>query len=128
VLDYNTDFKSAAQVSSLYAVDPFRYSDHDPVIVGLNLVPAGTCIHPDTSPTVMLGTVNSGVVNRVIDKGCTIDDLILDEQTWSSQSAFLAHVSKVSFDLLGKKKITAIERSKLMAAAQASGVGVAAAP
>ena len=127
VLDYNTDFKSAAQVSGLYAADPFRYSDHDPVIVGLNLVPAGTCIHPDTSLTVMLGTVNSGVVNRVMDKGCTIDDLILDEQAWSSQSAFLAHVSKVSFDLLGKKKITAVERSKLMAAAQASGVGVAAA-
>lgn len=36
-LDYNTDFKSAGQISSLYAVDPFRASDHDPVLVGLNL-------------------------------------------------------------------------------------------
>lgn len=128
ILDYNTDFKSAGQVSSLYAADSYRYSDHDPVIVGLNLVPAGTCTNPDLSPVVMLGNTNSGVVNRVIDKGCTIDDLLLDEQVWSSQSAFLSHVSKVSFDLLGKKKITAAERSKLMAAAQASGVGVTAAP
>jgi uncharacterized protein len=39
VLDYNTDFKTAAQVSSLYAADAYRASDHDPVIVGLNLAP-----------------------------------------------------------------------------------------
>lgn len=123
-LDYNTNFKSAAQISSLYAADPFRNSDHDPVIIGLNLVPVGTCTSPDLSPVVMLGNTNSGVVNRVVDKGCTIDDLIFDEQAWSSQSAFLAHVSKVSFDLLKLRKITAAERSKLMAAAQSSGVGV----
>jgi predicted extracellular nuclease len=37
VLDYNTNFKSADQVASLYAPDPYRASDHDPVLVGLNL-------------------------------------------------------------------------------------------
>jgi len=37
VLDYNTNFKSAGQVISLYAPDMFRVSDHDPVIVGLDL-------------------------------------------------------------------------------------------
>jgi predicted extracellular nuclease len=37
VLDYNTNFKSAGQQSSLFAPDAFRSSDHDPVIVGLNL-------------------------------------------------------------------------------------------
>ena len=125
-LDYNTNYKNAAQISGLYAADVFRNSDHDPVIVGLNLVPAGTCTRPDLSPVVLLGNTNSGVVNRVIDKGCTIDDLIFDEQAWNSQTAFLAHVSKVSFDLLKQRKITSAERSKLMVAAQASGVGVAA--
>ncbi|GAA6527041.1 hypothetical protein IDVR_28380 [Intrasporangium sp. DVR] len=39
VLDYNTNFKSAAQVADLYAPDQFRNSDHDPVIVGLDLTP-----------------------------------------------------------------------------------------
>ncbi|MCX7601310.1 MAG: ExeM/NucH family extracellular endonuclease [Meiothermus sp.] len=38
VLDYNTNFKSANQVAGLYAPDAFRSSDHDPVVVGLNLV------------------------------------------------------------------------------------------
>jgi predicted extracellular nuclease len=37
VLDYNTEFKSPGQVNSLYAANPFRSSDHDPVVVGLNL-------------------------------------------------------------------------------------------
>jgi predicted extracellular nuclease/uncharacterized protein YjiK/2',3'-cyclic-nucleotide 2'-phosphodiesterase (5'-nucleotidase family) len=37
VLDYNTDFKSTNQVTSLYNSDPYRASDHDPVVVGLNL-------------------------------------------------------------------------------------------
>jgi predicted extracellular nuclease len=36
VLDYNTDFKSPGQVSSLYAPDQYRVSDHDPIIVGLS--------------------------------------------------------------------------------------------
>lgn len=47
VLDYNTDFKSTGQISSLYAADVYRASDHDPVIVGLNLLaPAPTSPMP----------------------------------------------------------------------------------
>jgi uncharacterized protein len=38
VLDYNTNFKSAGQIISLFDPDEFRSSDHDPVIVGLDLV------------------------------------------------------------------------------------------
>lgn len=37
-LDYNTEFKSLGQISNLYNADPFRSSDHDPVIIGLDLV------------------------------------------------------------------------------------------
>ena len=37
VLDYNVEFKAPAQVASFYASDAFRSSDHDPVLVGLNL-------------------------------------------------------------------------------------------
>jgi predicted extracellular nuclease len=37
-LDYNTDFKSAAQIANLYAPDAFRASDHDPLVVGMNLL------------------------------------------------------------------------------------------
>ncbi len=37
VLDYNTEFKSPAQQTSLYAPDPYRASDHDPVLIGLDM-------------------------------------------------------------------------------------------
>lgn len=42
VLDYNTDFKTPNLISTLYAPDRFRTSDHDPVVVGLSLNVAPT--------------------------------------------------------------------------------------
>ena len=39
VIDYNTDGKNAA-AQALYANDAFRASDHDPVVMSLNLSPA----------------------------------------------------------------------------------------
>ena len=38
VLDYNTNFKSPGQVVSLYAPDRFRMSDHNPLVLDLDLV------------------------------------------------------------------------------------------
>jgi predicted extracellular nuclease len=35
VLDYNMEYKSPDQLSDLYGAEPFRSSDHDPIIVGL---------------------------------------------------------------------------------------------
>jgi uncharacterized protein len=46
VLDYNTDFKTANLLSTLYAPDQFRVSDHDPVVIGLN---------PNAAPTANAG-------------------------------------------------------------------------
>ena len=37
VLDYNTEFKSAGQVADLYSSDPYRASDHDPILIELKL-------------------------------------------------------------------------------------------
>jgi hypothetical protein len=37
VLDYNTEFKTAGQVASLYAPDAYRAADHDPLVIGLDL-------------------------------------------------------------------------------------------
>ena len=39
ILDYNLEFKSVAQQALFYAPDQYRMSDHDPVLVGLDLVP-----------------------------------------------------------------------------------------
>ncbi|MEA5471001.1 ExeM/NucH family extracellular endonuclease [Spirulina sp. 06S082] len=37
ILDYNEEYKSLGQTQSLYDADPFRSSDHDPIIIGLDL-------------------------------------------------------------------------------------------
>jgi predicted extracellular nuclease len=37
VLDYNTEFKTSNQVNTFYDPGPYRASDHDPVVIGLNL-------------------------------------------------------------------------------------------
>jgi uncharacterized protein len=42
VLDYNTNFKSAGHVSTLYDPGPYRSSDHDPIIIGLQMNHAPT--------------------------------------------------------------------------------------
>ncbi|MGP6087884.1 ExeM/NucH family extracellular endonuclease [Antarctobacter jejuensis] len=36
-LDYNTNFAPLDQVDDLYGADPYRSSDHDPLLIGLNL-------------------------------------------------------------------------------------------
>jgi hypothetical protein len=56
VLDYDTSFKPAAQ-DALYEVNPYRTSDHDPVVVGLV---------PNAPPTVDAGGPYSG------DEGASI--------------------------------------------------------
>jgi predicted extracellular nuclease len=48
VLDYNTNFKSAGQIASLYAPDRFRMADHDVLLVDLALDP-----NIDTSASVL---------------------------------------------------------------------------
>jgi predicted extracellular nuclease len=54
VLDYNTEFKSAGQVASLYAPDRFRTSDHDPVLVAFDPGNPGPAA---SSTTLTVGTV-----------------------------------------------------------------------
>jgi uncharacterized protein len=48
VLDYNTEFKLAGQVTSFYSADQYRSSDHDPILVGLNLKSGTTVPTPAT--------------------------------------------------------------------------------
>ncbi|MFC4639493.1 ExeM/NucH family extracellular endonuclease [Deinococcus hohokamensis] len=62
VLDYNLEFKTAGQVSSFYAPDPFRSSDHDPILVGMNLT-AQTPIVVNQSSTSLTPAGASGNVN-----------------------------------------------------------------
>ena len=59
VLDYNTNFKTASQQTSLYNADPYRASDHDPVIIGLNLYSINNTITPAASRDPLTGTAGN---------------------------------------------------------------------
>jgi len=60
VLDYNTDFKTVNLQTTLYAPDQFRVSDHDPVVVGLNLAGPSNWFFNPVANFPAFNLVNSG--------------------------------------------------------------------
>ena len=86
VLDYNTNFKSVGQISSLYNADLYRSSDHDPVIVGLNLtVPVtnnstGGLNGQQNNPTTVDVTTNNNQINLDAGENTALDDCCGCEQ------------------------------------------------
>ncbi|HEX4744142.1 MAG TPA: ExeM/NucH family extracellular endonuclease [Candidatus Limnocylindria bacterium] len=79
VLDYNTDFKSAGHVESLYAPDAYRSSDHDPVVIGLSLVASET-LTPVGEPGTTESQAGSTVVLRYTGT-TTYGDAVLEGPT-----------------------------------------------
>ncbi|MEV0786591.1 family 16 glycoside hydrolase [Streptomyces sp. NPDC050423] len=86
-------------------------------------VPAPNCPEFDERLTVIVGTVDTGVPNRITGNRCTINELIEDEKDWSSHALFLKHVDKVLDQLLTAGVIDAREQKKIHKAAKQSGIG-----
>ncbi|WP_031094796.1 OmpL47-type beta-barrel domain-containing protein, partial [Streptomyces sp. NRRL S-15] len=86
-------------------------------------VPAPNCPEFDERLTVIVGTVDTGVPNRLTGSRCTINELIEDEKDWSSHALFLKHVDKVLDKLLTDGVIDAREHRKIYRAAKQSGIG-----
>ncbi|MGW0792164.1 OmpL47-type beta-barrel domain-containing protein [Streptomyces sp. NPDC002911] len=86
-------------------------------------VPAPNCPEFDERLTVIVGTVDSGVPNRLTGNRCTINELIEDEKDWSSHALFLKHVDKVLDKLLTDGVVDAREHKKIYRAAKQSGIG-----
>ncbi|MCP8707347.1 DUF1080 domain-containing protein [Streptomyces thermocarboxydus] len=86
-------------------------------------VPAPPCPEYDERLTVIVGTVDSGVPNRVTNNRCRIGEMIEDEKEWTSQALFLKHVRTV-LDALRKEGV--VDRREYRAinkAARQSGIG-----
>ncbi|WP_327328564.1 DUF1080 domain-containing protein [Streptomyces sp. NBC_01210] len=86
-------------------------------------VPAPNCPEWDERLTVIVGTVDTGVPNRITRSRCTINELIEDEKDWSSHALFLKHVDKVLDELLADGVIDQREHKKIYKAAKQSGIG-----
>ncbi|MFG3094129.1 OmpL47-type beta-barrel domain-containing protein [Streptomyces sp. NPDC048202] len=86
-------------------------------------VPAPNCPEYDERLTVIVGTVDTGVPNRLTRSRCTINELIEDEKDWSSQALFLKHVDGVLDRLLADSVIDQREFDKITKAAKQSKIG-----
>ncbi|ANS69366.1 glycosyl hydrolase [Streptomyces lincolnensis] len=86
-------------------------------------VPAPTCPEFDERLTVIVGTVDSGVPNRITRGRCLINELIEDEKQWSSHALFLKHVTTVLDKLFKDGVIDEREYDAIDAAARESGIG-----
>ncbi|WP_371655685.1 DUF1080 domain-containing protein [Streptomyces sp. NBC_00224] len=86
-------------------------------------VPAPHCPEHDERLTVIVGTVDSGVPNRVARNRCTVGELIEDEKDWSSTALFLKHVDGVLAKLVAEGLIDQREQKRIRTAARQSGIG-----
>ncbi|GAA5134573.1 hypothetical protein GCM10025767_11060 [Thalassotalea piscium] len=64
ILDYNTEKKSAGNLVNLYNNDAYRASDHDPVVVSINLTPASVKGDWDKDGDVDIDDIN-GLKNAI---------------------------------------------------------------
>ncbi|MCP2163507.1 PKD domain-containing protein [Goodfellowiella coeruleoviolacea] len=81
------------------------------------------CVGSDLRSTVVLGDVDSRVANAHRADGCTVEDLIRDEQAWPSRVAFVRHVDEVTARLVRERVLSARDRGALLVAALRSGIG-----
>ncbi|MFG3249439.1 OmpL47-type beta-barrel domain-containing protein [Streptomyces sp. NPDC048187] len=87
-------------------------------------VPAPPCPEYDERLTVIVGTVDSGVPNRVTDNRCRINELIEDEKEWTSQALFLKHVGNVLDALRAEGVVDRREVKAVNKAAKQSKIGL----
>jgi len=86
-------------------------------------VPAPNCAEYDERSTVIVGTVDSGVPNRITNSRCRINELIEDEREWTSHALFLKHVKAVLDTLLDDGVLVQREYRLIERAAGDSGIG-----
>lgn len=86
-------------------------------------VPAPNCPEFDERLTVIVGTVDSGVPNRLTNSRCRINELIEDEKEWTSYALFLKHVTTVLDKLLKEGVVDQREYNAVRKAARQSGIG-----
>ncbi|WP_395575899.1 OmpL47-type beta-barrel domain-containing protein [Streptomyces sp. BK79] len=87
-------------------------------------VPPPPCPEYDERLTVIVGTVDTGVPNRVTNNRCRINEMIEDEKEWTSQALFLKHVREVTDALLDEGVVDRREYRAINQAARQSKIGL----
>ncbi|HEY8340480.1 MAG TPA: ThuA domain-containing protein [Egibacteraceae bacterium] len=83
-----------------------------------------SCLNRDLADTVVIGGNDTGVPNRAVGGGCSVNNLIQDEEAeWRSAGQFVQHVNEVVRRLLDEGLINGRERAALTRAAVESRIG-----
>ena len=113
VLDYNVNFKSANHQTTLYDPGPYRSSDHDPVIVGLQL----TLTYADLCELSREYTDRDGIADAMCARLAAAERSEADGNLQQKERALRAYVVIVE-QALRTNKLTAAEAEHLLALAE----------
>ncbi|MFI6349042.1 OmpL47-type beta-barrel domain-containing protein [Streptomyces sp. NPDC050560] len=86
-------------------------------------VPTPPCPEFDERDHVFVGTVDTGIPNRLTSNRCRINELIEDEKEWTSAALFVKHVKTVTDKLYLDGVIDKREYKKINKAAKQSNIG-----
>ncbi|WTF80397.1 hypothetical protein OG856_35880 [Streptomyces sp. NBC_01594] len=86
--------------------------------------PPTNCPERDDRSTVFLGSINTGVPNRVTTNGCTVNELIEDHRAWNNHGAFVSHVGEIVTTLRKEGVLDQREAALIKKAAGQSDVGM----
>ncbi|MFJ2033961.1 Xaa-Pro dipeptidyl-peptidase [Streptosporangium sp. NPDC087985] len=120
IFSTDAEFTLRPQPGTRLTVDLAGTSVKLPVVGG----PLAVGICPaDSSKTVVIGGVDSGVQNRVLAGTCTIRHHILDQEKWKNHGQFVSHVGDVADQLAAADLISGRDRGALVSAAARSNIG-----
>ncbi|WP_399144769.1 OmpL47-type beta-barrel domain-containing protein, partial [Streptomyces sp. MK7] len=85
--------------------------------------PPTDCPETDDRSTVFVGTVDTGIPNRVTTNGCTINELIEDHAAWASHGVFVSAVEELVADLRHEGVVDQREAGAIKKAAGRCDVG-----
>jgi len=97
ILDYNIEFKSVAQQTSFYNADPFRTSDHDPLLAGFSLTPTNR----PPSAVELANAIASLAENTNTSSRIKLADIAISDDTLGSNSISLQGVDAAAFEVIG---------------------------
>ncbi|GAA0421231.1 hypothetical protein Aca07nite_10680 [Actinoplanes capillaceus] len=84
---------------------------------------ADACPDSDTRGTVIIDGADTRVPNTDSGNGCTVNDLIAENDRYPDHAAFVRHVESVTTGLVTAGKLTARQAGAIVRAAARSGVG-----
>lgn len=103
ILDYNVNYKSASQIEAWYAPEAFRSSDHDPVIVGIDLDTVPPTIEVTATPERIFppnGKTRTVTIEvEAADDSGSVDVELLEATATGNKKAVVTQLTATTFSV-----------------------------